>query len=101
MLQKVPIVRAWFFKNPEATHRLYVWRPGSDDYKLIFAIDDESAVRIAIQARIDHNEMSEKDAFEAVMYGDLIASIDPDTFYQGEAPLWDGALKVGNAVRKV
>lgn len=99
MLQKVPIVRDWFFKNPEAECQLYVWRPGSDDVKLIFAIDDESAARIAVQARIDHNEMTEEEAVEHVTKRDLLARVDP-TFilFQGEAPLWDGRHALRHAV---
>ena len=91
MLQKTPIVRDWFFKNPESGFQLYVWRPGSDDVKLIFAIDDESAARIAVQARIDHNEMTEQEALEHVTTRDLLVKVDP-TFilFQGEAPVWDG-----------
>ncbi|KKL62406.1 hypothetical protein LCGC14_2185520 [marine sediment metagenome] len=98
-MQKVPIVRGWFFKNPEATHRLYVWRPGSDDVKLIFAIDDESAARIAVQARIDYNEMTEQEALEHVEWHDLLVEVDPTSiFFQGEAPLWAGLRKLENVV---
>jgi hypothetical protein len=81
--------------------RPYAWRPGSDDVKVIFAVDDESAARIAVRARMDLNEMSEAQAVEHVYCRDDLRRIDPDAFFQGESPLWDGPEKVGRAVKKV
>lgn len=98
-LSKIKVVRDWFFNSNRSDHKLYVWRPGSDDVKLIFAIDDESAARIAVKARIDHNEMTEKEALEHVLIHDLIAEVD-STFmlFQGLAPLWDGTGHIGDCV---
>jgi hypothetical protein len=80
--------------------RPYAWRPGSDDVKLIFAIDAESAARIAVRARIDGG-MAEQEALEHVTTRDLLAEIDlADLLFQGEAPLWDGLRKIGGAVDK-
>lgn len=83
---------------PDQHFRIYAWRPGSDDVKLIFAIDDESAARIAVRARMDHNEMSEAEALEHVTCYDTLCCVDPDALFQGEAPLWDGLRSVGDSV---
>ena len=99
---KANILYHWAFRpnHEDTTHYPYVWRPGSDDVKIIFAIDDESAARIAVQARIDHNEMSEQEALEHVTTRDLLVKVDPDVFFQGEAPLWDGLRSVADAVER-
>ena len=91
------------FRVPEgSTFRLYAWKMrGGNDVKVIAALDDESAARIAVQARIDHCGMSEEHALEAVLSEDYLAPVDPDMLFQGEAPLWGGAEKVGRAVDKV
>lgn len=100
------LVGDWIGKNdlfrvPEgSTFRLYAWRPGSDDVKIIAAVDDESAARIAVQARIDHCEQTEAEALEHVTTRDSLRRIDPDALFQGEAPLWDGLRDVGDSVPK-
>ena len=85
-----------------AVHALYAWRPGSDDVKLIAAINDESAARIAIRIRIEGG-MSEREAVDHVCRKDDLRRIDPDLVFQGDpkVALWDGAEKVGWAVQKV
>jgi hypothetical protein len=102
MFSKTKAVRDCFFNGAEADLQLYAWRMEGTDVKLIFAVDDESAARIAVRARIDLCEMSEEDALFAVKYKDALAPVDVhDVLYQGEAPLWDGAEPVGPYVEKV
>lgn len=100
--QKAHIVLSCMFRPGEVDQRLYAWKMrGTNDVKLIAAINDESAARIAVQARIDVCEMSEDHALEAVLTEDYLAPIDPDMFFQGDAPLWKGADKLEGAVDKV
>jgi hypothetical protein len=90
-----------FRPMPDQYFKLYAWRPGSSDVKIIAAIDDESAARIAVQARIDLCGMTEQEALEHVTTRDLLAEIDlADPLFQGEAPLWDGLRKIGGSVDK-
>jgi hypothetical protein len=91
------------FRVPEgSSFRLYAWKMrGADDVKVIAALDDESAARIAVRARIDLCEMSEEHALEAVRHEDYIGPVDPDVLFQGESPLWDGAGRLSDAVAKV
>lgn len=86
--------------TPDHSFKLYAWRPGSDDVKIIAAIDDESAARIAVQARIDHCEMTEQEALEHVTTRDDLRRVDPWALFQGESPLWDGLRNVGDSVVK-
>jgi hypothetical protein len=97
-INAIPSIKS---RIPKRHYRLYAWRPGSDDVKIIAALDDESAARIAVQARIDHNEMTEQEALEYVTTRDLLAEIDlTSVFFQGEAPLWNGLQNVGDSVDK-
>lgn len=80
--------------------RLYAWKlRGSDDAKLIAAVDDEAAARTAVQARIELCEMSEEHAVEAVLHEDWIAPVDPDHLFDLEP--WDGPGELGGAVAKI
>lgn len=84
----------------ESSFQLYAWRPGSDDVKIIAAVDDESAARIAVRARMDHNEMSEMEALEHVTTRDDLRRVDLSfMLFQGEAPLWDGLREIEDVVK--
>lgn len=84
-------------------YRAFAWiMAGTDDAKMIFAIDEEGAARIAIRARMDHCEQSEDEAFETVALKDEIRPLDvADILFQGEAPLWDGARSVAAMIRGI
>lgn len=85
-----------------STFRLYAWRMrGTSDVKLIAALNDESAARIAVAARIAYCEESERDALHAVLNEDRLARVDPDVLFQGESPLWDGGRRIAEAVEGV
>jgi len=100
--QKAHIVLSCVFRPSEVDQRLYAWKMrGGSDVKLIAAVDDESAARIAVQARMDHCEMSEEHALEAVKTEDYLALIDPDMLFQGEAPLWGGAERLEGIIDKI
>jgi hypothetical protein len=95
-----PVTKAACGGRRGAGFGIYAWRPGSDDVKLIFAIDAESAARIAVRARIDGG-MAEQEALEHVTTRDLLAEIDlADLLFQGEAPLWNGPTSRSRTARR-